>query len=56
MLRSEHLENSNVIYLKGKEFTVECNENIETDIDGEIGPKFPLNIRLSSKTLKVFTP
>lgn len=56
MLRAEHLENNNIIYFKGKEFTVECNENIETDIDGEIGPKFPLNIRLSSKRLKVFAP
>lgn len=56
ILRREHLESNNVIYVKGSEFVVECDENIETDIDGEIGPEFPLNIRLSSKKLKVFTP
>lgn len=56
MLRAEHLEDSNVIYFKGKEFIIECDENIETDIDGEVGPQFPLNIRLSSKKLKVFVP
>lgn len=56
MLRGDHLESNNVIYLKGKEFIIECDENLETDIDGEIGPEFPLHIRLSSKKLKVFTP
>jgi YegS/Rv2252/BmrU family lipid kinase len=56
MLRGDHLESNNVIYFKGKEFIIECDENLETDIDGEIGPEFPLHIRLSSKKLKVFTP
>jgi diacylglycerol kinase (ATP) len=56
MLRGEHLEDNNVIYFQGNEFLVECKEDIETDIDGETGPQFPLNIRLSSKKLKVFTP
>lgn len=56
LLRGEHLESNNVIYVKGDQFIVECDENIETDVDGELGPAFPLNIRLSSKKLKVFTP
>jgi diacylglycerol kinase (ATP) len=56
MLRGEHLEDTNVIYFQGNEFLIECKEDIETDIDGETGPQFPLNIRLSSKKLKVFTP
>lgn len=56
MLRGEHLESNRVIYVKGDEFVVECDENIETDIDGELGPHFPLNIRLSSKKLRIFTP
>jgi YegS/Rv2252/BmrU family lipid kinase len=56
MLRGEHLGSNNIIYLKGNEFIVECDENIETDVDGELGPAFPLNIRLSSKKLKIFAP
>lgn len=56
MLRGEHLDNNNVIYLKGKKFIIECDENVETDIDGEAGPKFPLNVSISSKKLKVFVP
>lgn len=56
MLKGEHLGSSSIIYLRGKEFTIDCKENIETDVDGEAGPSFPINIRLSSKKLKVFTP
>lgn len=56
LLRYEHLENSNVIYLKGKEFHIECLEQIETDVDGERGPEFPLTIKISDKKLKVFVP
>lgn len=56
MLRGEHLVNNNILYFKSSEFTVECSENIETDIDGERGPDFPLNIRLSTQKIKVFTP
>ncbi|SKA85389.1 lipid kinase, YegS/Rv2252/BmrU family [Caloramator quimbayensis] len=56
MLKGEHLESSNIIYLKGEKFSIKCNENIETDIDGETGPLFPLNVSISNKKLKVFTP
>lgn len=56
MLRGEHLDNSNVIYLKGKKFIIDCDEKIETDIDGEAGPGFPLNVSISGKKLKVFIP
>lgn len=56
MLKGEHLGSSSIIYLRGKEFTIDCKENIETDVDGESGPSFPLSIRISSKKLKVFTP
>lgn len=56
MLKGEHLESNSIIYLKGKEFKINCKENIETDIDGEAGPDFPLNISISDKKLKVFVP
>lgn len=56
MLKGEHLENNNVIYLKGRNFIIECDENLETDIDGETGPSFPMNISVSDKKLRVFIP
>jgi YegS/Rv2252/BmrU family lipid kinase len=56
ILKGEHLENNNIIYLKGKKFIIQCDENVETDIDGEAGPRFPMFVSVSSKKLMVFTP
>lgn len=56
MLKGEHVGSNNLIYLRGREFTIDCKENIDTDVDGEAGPSFPINIRISSKKIKVFTP
>jgi diacylglycerol kinase family enzyme len=56
MLKGEHLESNNIIYLKGKEFIIECDENIETDVDGEAGPGFPICVKISEKKINVFTP
>lgn len=56
MLKGYHLGDSNVIYLKGKEFLIESRENIEADVDGEAGPHFPLDIRISDRKVRVFTP
>ena len=45
LLRSEHLEkNNNIIHFKTQSLTIDCDENISTDIDGEKGPDFPLKI------------
>lgn len=56
MLKGEHLESSSVIYLRDREFNIQCHEDIETDVDGETGPNFPLNVRVSNKKIKIFTP
>jgi diacylglycerol kinase (ATP) len=56
MLKGEHLGSNNIIYMRGKEFTIECEQNVETDVDGEVGPEFPINVRISNKKLKFFVP
>jgi diacylglycerol kinase family enzyme len=56
MLRGEHLDSNHIIYLRGTDFIIECDENIETDIDGESGPLFPLNVGISGKKIKIFVP
>lgn len=56
LLKGEHLDSNNVIYLRGREFEINCSDSIDTDIDGEAGPSFPLSIRISHKKLKVFAP
>jgi diacylglycerol kinase family enzyme len=56
MLKGDHLGSSNVIYLRGREFAIECYDKIDTDIDGEIGPSFPLNVGISDKKIRFFIP
>jgi diacylglycerol kinase (ATP) len=42
-----------VVYFKTDKLTVECNDDIGTDIDGEKGPGFPLNISCERRAIKV---
>lgn len=56
LLMGEHLESNNVIYLTGSEFEILCDENIETDIDGEVGPNFPLKVSVAHKRIDIFVP
>lgn len=53
VLRGEHLESENVLYFKTDNLFVECNEDIVTDIDGEKGPEFPLQIKCIKGGLKI---
>ena len=50
----EHLEKTKgVIHFQTKNVTVNSLEDIGTDIDGERGPAFPLNISCQKKALKI---
>ena len=53
VLRGEHLDSENIIYFKTDNLIVESDEDILTDIDGEKGPDFPLNIRCIEGGLKI---
>lgn len=53
MLKGEHLDSDKVIYFKTEEVTIESDEDIVTDIDGEKGPEFPLNIKCMKHGIKV---
>lgn len=54
MLKGEHLEDAKgLIYFKTDKLHIECDEGIVTDIDGERGPDFPLDIECIQESLKV---
>ncbi|WP_244833590.1 YegS/Rv2252/BmrU family lipid kinase [Clostridium sp. BJN0001] len=53
LLRGEHLDSNKVVYFKTNKLIVESNEDIATDIDGEKGPDFPLNIECVKSGIKV---
>lgn len=46
VLRGEHLQDSNVIYMRTNKLTINCGYNVEVDIDGEAGPMFPVELDL----------
>ena len=43
-----------VIYRQASTFKIECSEELTSDIDGEVGPKLPLNIETVPKALDIF--
>lgn len=52
-----HLENNSYIrYIQAKQITIECQENIIYDIDGEEGTTFPIHISVVHKALNVIIP
>lgn len=47
-LKGEHLDHNfenDLLYFKTKKLFIECSDDLITDIDGEKGPDFPLNIQ-----------
>lgn len=44
----------NVIYLQAKNIKIECTEELESDLDGELGPKLPLEIKTLKGKLNLF--
>lgn len=53
----KHLENNSYIrYIQAKQITIECQENIIYDIDGEEGTNFPIHISVVHKALNVIIP
>jgi YegS/Rv2252/BmrU family lipid kinase len=53
-LRSEHLENTKgIVHFKTENLSLQCNDGISTDLDGEKGPDFPLNIQCIKGALKI---
>lgn len=53
ILAGKHANNKNIIYTKSKQIKICCKEQVITDIDGEKGPEFPLEIRMLEKRLKI---
>ncbi|PJI07681.1 MULTISPECIES: YegS/Rv2252/BmrU family lipid kinase [Clostridium] len=55
MFKGEHLEDVNgIIYFKTDNLKIDCKENIVTDIDGERGPDFPIEISCIKGGLEIF--
>lgn len=54
MIRGEHLEDVNgIVYFKTDNLKIECSDDVVTDIDGERGPDFPVEISCIKGGLKI---
>ena len=49
-----HTFSSHIRYVQATDITIECNEQVESDLDGERGPLLPLTISTVTNKLKVF--
>jgi len=55
VMTGQHHENKNVVFFQTKKLRVESSQPIGTDIDGEKGSEFPLDIEVLPKKLKINT-
>ncbi len=53
ILKGQHTKNPNVLYFRTAKLTVECEDETGTDLDGEQGVPFPLEIEVVPKRLKI---
>ena len=49
-----HTSSSHIRHLQAKDICIECDEPVESDLDGELGPQLPLVISTVTNKLKVF--
>ncbi|MDD6190910.1 MAG: YegS/Rv2252/BmrU family lipid kinase [Firmicutes bacterium] len=54
VINGRHPENKNVLYFQSDEFTIESEEDIATDTDGEAGVRLPLHFSLIDERLDIF--
>ncbi len=54
LMQGEHLESDKVLYYQSAGVQISCSEPLITDMDGEKGPAFPLQVSLARSALKLF--
>ena len=54
MAGREMTDTKNVIYIQGTPFDISCDSELDSDLDGELGPKLPLHIEVVPKALEIF--
>ncbi len=60
VLQGEHLKDPKVEYITTNKVTIQCHNGEQkqfvTDVDGEEGPSFPMEIKVISNKLRVYLP
>ncbi|MTI49331.1 YegS/Rv2252/BmrU family lipid kinase [Sporosalibacterium faouarense] len=55
VINGEHVNNPSVIHFRTNRLFVDSDADVSTDLDGEKGPGFPLNIRVAKQKIKIIT-
>ena len=53
-LKGTHHNSKHLLYMQAKHIYIECEDSIESDVDGELGPRLPLNIQVVPEKVRVF--
>lgn len=56
ILRGDHLDDGNIVYFRADRLSIDCGAGIETDIDGEYGPGFPVDISAVPNAVRILVP
>jgi diacylglycerol kinase family enzyme len=55
VMTGQHTENKNVEFFQTKKLFVESDQNVGTDVDGEKGAEFPLEIEVLPRKFRINT-
>ncbi|MEN6351423.1 MAG: YegS/Rv2252/BmrU family lipid kinase [Syntrophomonas sp.] len=55
-LRGHLLQDDNIFYCQGREFRIELEPDTSTDLDGEMGPGLPWEVRVCPSAIKMWLP
>lgn len=53
-LKGIHHDSKHVTYIQAEKISIECSEELDSDLDGELGPKLPLMIQVVPNKIKFF--
>jgi len=53
-LKGIHHNSKHVTYIQARKISIECAEELDSDLDGELGPKLPLNIEVVPSKVKFY--
>lgn len=56
LLTGTHINHKSVRYIQAENITIECAEELYSDLDGELGPRLPICVKALSNKLRIFTP
>jgi len=55
VVNGEHVDSPHVIFFQTNTLTINCDHHVGTDLDGEKGSGFPLNLKVISNRLRINT-